>query len=401
MHNKFVRIAIAAAVAVLLALWAGSSRQPQETVGVAEPLVPGLAAGINEVSAIKITGAENLVIATLNRSDSGWTIAEKSGHPADVSKIREYLLKLSEAKVIETKTADPANYPKLGVEEISAKDAKGGLIELTGLKEPVRLIIGNFSGRGGEGTFVRRADQPQSLLASGNIALDKVAANWLVKDIADIPSSRVREVRIDSQGKVLRVYKDNASEANYRVADLPKGREAASEFVANGFASVLSGLRFDDVLPVAAAAPGDARLWTSTYAMFDGLAVTATAWEKDGKDYATFVATLDEAVAGTHIEAAQAVERAQFEQIKAENAAAAAAAAEKDPKAEVAPSPEPPLAVADPGKDRDNRLAVLRTEVETLNARFKDWVYVIPAFKFANMNKTQDDMLKPLEGKGK
>jgi hypothetical protein len=399
MHNKFVRIAIAAVVALLLAVWAGSLREPAQTLGSGEPLVPGLADGLNEVRALKITGAGNLPIASLNRGESGWTVAEKNGHPADVAKIREFLLKLSEATVLEAKTADPNNYARLGVEEVSATEAKGALVEIEGLKAPVRIIVGNYNARGAEGTYVRRADEAHSLLAKGSFAVDKVAANWLVRDIADIPSTRVREVAIGSQGKVLRVHKDDAAEANYRVADVPRGREVASEFVANGLASVLSGLRFDDVLPLAGAEPGQARTWNATYAMFDGLVVEVTAWEFDGKDYARFSARVDESAAGAHADAEQAAEKARFEQGKAEVEAANKAALASDPKADQVPLPEPPLAVSDPAKDREERLAKLRKEAEEFNARTKDWTYVIPAFKFANMNKSLDDMLKPLDPK--
>lgn len=395
MHNKFIRIAIAAVVAMVLAVWAGSLREPAETLGTGEPLVPGLAEGINEVRALKITGAANGVIATLNRSEGGWTIAEKNGHPADVAKIREYLLKLADARVIEAKTADPNNYAKLGVEEVSAVEAKGALLEITGLAAPVRLVVGNANPRGGDGTYVRRADEAQSLLASGSFAVDKVAANWLVRDIADIPSSRVREVAIASQGKTLRVAKEAADEANYRVLDVPRGREVASEFVAGGLASVLSALRFDDVLPRDAVEPGDARTWQARYAMFDGLVVEATAWEADGKDYARFAARVDEAAAAAHADAEQVAEQARFEQARAEVEAANKAALEKDPKADQVPLPEPPLAVSDPAKDREERLARLRQEAEDFTARTRDWTYVIPAFKFANMNKTLEDMLKP------
>ena len=395
MHNKFIRIAIAAVVALLLAVWAGSTREPAQTLGSGDPLVPGLADGINEVRMLKITGAGNLPIATLNRGEGGWTVAEKNGHPADVAKIREFLLKLADATIVEAKTSDPNNYPKLGVEEVSATEAKGALVEIEGLKAPVRLIVGNFNARGAEGTYVRRADEAQSLLAKGSFAVDKVAANWLVRDIADIASTRVREVAIESQGKTLRVAKDQPEDPNYRVLDVPRGREQASEFVANGLASVLSGLRFDDVLPLAGAEPGEARTWKSTYTMFDGLVVEATAWEVDGKDYARFGARIDEAAATASIEAAQAAEVARYESGKAEVEAANKAALENDPKADQVPLPETPLAVSDAAKDREQRLAALRQEAEDFTARTKDWTYVIPAFKFANMNKTLDDMLKP------
>ncbi|MFN9738045.1 MAG: DUF4340 domain-containing protein [Pseudomonadota bacterium] len=399
MHSKFIRIAIAAVVALLLAVWAGTAREPAETLGSDEPLVPGLADGLNDVRSLKITGPGNLPIATLNRGESGWTVVEKSGHPADVAKIREFLLKLSEATVIEAKTADPNNYAKLGVEEVSAVEAKGALVEIDGLKAPVRLIVGNANARGAEGTYVRRADEAQSLLAKGSFAVDKVAANWLVRDIADIASTRVREVTIESQGKTLRVARGGPEDSNYAVLDVPRGREVASEFVANGLGSVLSGLRFDDVLPRAAAEPGAARTWNSTYRMSDGLVVEATAWEVDGKDHAHFSARIDEAAATAAIDAAQAAEVARHESAKAEVEAANKAALENDPKAEQVALPEPPLALSDPASDREQRLAALRKEADDVNARTGNWTYVIPAFKFANMNKTLDDMLKPPAGR--
>jgi hypothetical protein len=191
------------------------------------------------------------------------------------------------------------------------------------------------------------------------------------------------------------VAKETAGEANYRVLDVPRGREVASEFVAGGLASVLSALRFDDVLPRDAVEPGDARTWQARYAMFDGLVVEATAWEADGKDYARFAARVDEAAAAAHVDAEQAAEQARFEQARAEVEVANKAALEKDPKADQVPLPEPPLAVSDPARDREERLARLRQEAEDFTARTRDWTYVIPAFKFANMNKTLDDMLKP------
>jgi hypothetical protein len=181
--------------------------------------------------------------------------------------------------------------------------------------------------------------------------------------------------------------------------DIPRGREPASDFVANGQATVLSGLRFDDVLPRDAVEPGEARTWQVRYAMFDGLVIDATAWEVEGKDYARFTARLDDQVAVQHVETAQQAAVAAFEQARAEVEAANKAALEADPKAAQVAPPEAPLAVSDAAADREQRLAALRKEAEDLEARFKGWTYVIPAFKFANMNKTSEDMLKPVAGK--
>jgi hypothetical protein len=412
LHSKLLRLALAAVAALALALWVGRSREPAEQVIGDQPLVAGLSEGLNDLKSVRLVGAEDKPIVTLERGDKGWTVKEK-GYAADILKVREYLLKLADARLVEAKTANPELHAKLGVEDLKSADAKGVRLEIDGLKEPARLIIGNYNGRGGDGTFVRRDGDPQAWLAKGNLSVDKVAANWLKRDLTDIASSRIREVRIASGGKTLRAYKDDAAQPNYKLADVPKGREATSEFVANGLASVPSGLRFDDVVESAEIEPGDAKRFEIDYEMFDGLVVHASAWEKDGKDYARFRAELDEAKADAAVTREQERARREHEARKAEAEAAAAAAAEaakaaaggttagaeKPDPAAAAPAPEAPLAVTDPAKDREQRLEALRKEAAELNARFDGWTFVIPNFKYANMNKGMDEMLKPLETK--
>ncbi len=389
--HTLIKFAIATVLALGLAFWAGSVREPTQKIAADQPLVTGLAERINDVKSLRITGAGNQVIATLVRGEQGWTLTEKSGYRADLAKIREYLLTLSRSKLIEAKTAEPANYARLGVEDVAAADAKGALLEIEGLAaEPVRIIVGNFHGQAGDGTFVRRANESQSWLASGNVTVDKVAANWLDRELVDVASSRFAEVSVTHEGKTLRVFKSEVSDANFSVADVPRGREVASEFVANGMASLFAGLRFDDVKPEAEAVPGEAKIWQVRHLAFDGLVIETTAWEVGELDQARFRASLDEARFNAHVVAEQARAKSEHE------AAVAAANAATPAEGEAKPAPpEAPLAVRDPAKDREQRLAALNEEIARMNARFSGWSYVIPAFKFASINKTMEDMLKP------
>ena len=414
MHSKILRLAIVAAVALVIAIWVGNSRTPKNEVAGVEPAVPGLEAGLNEVDRVRIVGAGDATIATLERGEGGWIVVEK-GYAADVAKVRELLLKLSNAKLVEPKTTVEASYPKLGVEDVSAKEAKGVRLEIEGLAQPAKLLVGNYNARAGDGTFVRRAGEPQSWLASGNLTVDKEAANWLDRDLLDVSSSRIAEVRITSGGKTLRVFKSESSAPNYQVADVPKGRELSSEFVANGLASVLAGLRFDDVLKADTVEPGDAKVFAVEYRTFEGVVIDARAWERDGKHYATFDARLDEAAANAWIDSMQAKAAADHAQRGAAVPAADAAEGEGEgatgdvtATADTAPAkPEPasaaaveaPLAVTDPAKDRAEQLAKLAEEVSTLDAKFEGWAFVLPNYKFANMNKTLDDLLKPKDAK--
>lgn len=410
---------VAALLALIVAVAINSSKKPlSDTAAQAKPLLPELRDHVNDVNAITLTGAEGKVLTTLKRGDGGWTVPERSNYPADLAKVRELLLKLNDATLVEQKTANKDRYADLGVGDVKEKDAKGVLVEVSGLAQPVRLIVGNYNGAGGGGTFVRRDGDAQSWLAKGNLTLDKAAANWLKRDLSDIASSRLKEIALTGpDGRTLKASKEQSTDTNFKLADVPKGREPSSEFVANALSSALSGLRADDALAAKDAAPGD-KVYKAHYAAFDGLQVDATAWEKDGKDYAQFVARLDQARADAQIQAEQAKAKVEYEARVAEankkvvdakpdagavDEAGKSGTPQKDSNAEaaatVAATVAKPLAISDAAKDRDERMAALNKEVQTLNTTFGGWTFVLPTYKFANINKTMDDMLKPIEQK--
>src|SRR5262249_20733404 len=155
----------------------------------------------------------------------------------------------------------------------------------------------------------------------------------------------------------------------------------------NGLATAIGGLHFDDVVSAKDAMPPDHPL-KAHFATFDGLAVDITAWEKDGKDYAQFTAMDDTDRAGKHIDTEQAKAKADYDaQVAASKSAPNDASKSADAKPATPPEPVKPLAVSDPAKDREQKLSALDKEVSDLNARFKDWTYVLPPYKYAAMNK--------------
>lgn len=421
MNTKTLYTLMAVAVLALLAAFLinRSNRPQSEVADQAKPLLPQLHGHVNDVSAITLTGAGNNVVATLKRGSDGWNVAEKSGYPADLAKIREFLLKLDAATLIEAKTSNAKLYAELGVDDVEkcgkgrppgdsadqgGAQKCGTLVDIAGLPQPLKLIVGNYNGAGGGGTFVRLDGQAQSWLAKGNLGVAKGIADWEMRDLANIASSRLKSVTLTNpEGKVLKVYKDQAGDANFKVAEVPKGRESSSEFAANGLGSTLADLKADDVFAAKDAAPGD-KVYKAEYSAFDGLVVDAIGWEKDAKDYAQFTAKLDASAADAQIVTEQTKTKADYE--AAVQAANKKLAEEKSTSGEqaqanakAASEVAKPLAVSDAVKDRQQRLDALNKEVEVLNKSFAGWSFVLPSFKFGNITKTMDDMLKPLEAK--
>ena len=409
-----------AALALIAAVAINRSSRPESDVSEqAKPLLPQLHGHVNDVSAITLTGADNKVLATLKRGSDGWSVTEKSGYPADLAKIREFLLKLDAATLIEGKTSNPKLYAELGVGDVEKcghgrplgdSGVQGGsqkcgiLVDITGLAQPLRLIVGNYNGAGGGGTFVRMDGQEQSWLAKGNLIVARNIADWEKRDLTDIAASRLKSVTLTNpDGKVLKVYKELSGDSNFKIADVPKGRESSSEFAANGLGSTLADLKADDVFAAKDAAPGE-KVYKAEYLAFDGLVVDVAGWEAEGKDYAQFTAKLNAGAADAHIVTAQVKAKADYETaVQAANKKVAEEKSTTDKQAAAnataASEVAKPLAVSDAVKDRQEHLDALNQEVQVLNKGFAGWSFVLPSFKFSNITKTMDDMLKPLEGK--
>jgi hypothetical protein len=384
-----------------------TQRQQPVVEGRAESgeLVPGLANALNDVSSIRISKANNELIAELKRGESGWTVANRHDYPADIGKVREYLIKLSEARVREAKTSKPENYSRLGVEDLAAEGATGVGIELGGLKEPAKLIVGISSGGGSAGTFVRRVDEATSYLVSGDLIPEREGANWLAREIVSVPSSEVRSVAVTAPDKsTLKVEKPDASAPNFTVLGVPKGRELSSESVGNLVAGMLDGLTLEDLLPAAEATADAATTWAASYTGYDGLVIDLTLWGGSDKAWTRIAARVDESVLDGWVAAEKAradAERATAEAKVAAKAAdaegkpddaTAATAADATADSTPAPTVPPPF---DADKARAEKLADLQKRVDELNAKTSPWAYAIPTWKAANIKKKMDDMLKP------
>lgn len=392
-------VAIVTVIALISAVFTHRSQKPDsDLASSAGVLLPELAGNLNEVSTIKLSTAGKKEIATFKRGDNGWLLANHSNYPADAAKLRELVLKLSDAKTIEAKTKKPDLYAKLGVEDVTVPNAGGVLVELDGMPKPVAVIIGNVNGGGGGGTFVRRMGDDQSWLIAGTLTVDRIASDWIAKEIADIPSSRIRVVVIEKDGKMLRVSKPAGSDDNFVIENIPSGRKPSSEFAANGLAATLAGLRVDDVT-AAAQMPFPEDAIKAQYFTANGIRVNATAWTAGDKHYAQFTARVEDATANQWIGIEQAKQDAAHPAAVADTDVLAAtttgAAVAEAASTETALAK--PLALVDPAKDRAEKRAAIQDEVDRLNDAFDGWTFTLPAYKFDNINKGMDDLLLPAD----
>lgn len=379
-----IGLALAAAIAIAAAVAITAARKPVAEEGnqSAQYAFPELRDRLNDVKSVTIAGAGNAALVTLEKRERGWVVKEKADYPAILGEIRGLLIKLGDARLSEKKTANEQRFGELAVEDTAKPDAKGLLLTVDGLGKPLKLIIGKSNGQV-KGNFVRRPDEPQSWLTATQLTFAKDPVNWIDRTLTDISAERIMEVTLRRpDGKTLRVFK-RAGDANFQVADVPKGRELLSEFAPNSIGSALTTLRLEDVRPSQGRAPTpDRKTYSARFTTFDGLIVSLTGWKEGDKNFAQIETTLDAQRADANIRAEQEKTRAEHEARQPKDAA---------PEA-------PPLAVSDPEKFRQQRLAALDAEAAELQRRFAGWTFQLPAFSFANIEKSLDELLKPAAG---
>lgn len=165
-----------------------------------ELVFPGIAAKLADAAEIDISGSDKEV--KLVRQDGHWGIAERDFYPAQPQKLRQMLEGLTELKLLEARTADPALLGRLGVDDPSTPGSTAVLLKVDDAHGDVlaQLILGHRSmrSRGGlpESVYVRRPGDTQSWLAEGSVPTDSDPLEWVARDIADIPRGKIAKVDV-------------------------------------------------------------------------------------------------------------------------------------------------------------------------------------------------------------
>jgi hypothetical protein len=291
------RVAALLAVAVALvvfAIWLASQRHLERSTQAGDLVLPGLEAALNSVSRVELKKGDG-THATLERQGSRWLVAQRAW-PADFAKVRKLLLDLGSLNVVEEKTRVPANYPRLGVEDVNSPKATGTEVDVVTPSKTFALIVGRPSDT--KSGYVRVAGAEQSLLAAPPLTVDAEPKSWLDSTLIDLPAGRVRAIEERPAGGAgFNARRDKKEETDFTVSPIPHGRELTSAAAADPIASSLSELTLEDVQK--AAAPADAKLSHAILQTFDGLTIDAAGRKDGSRMLVAFTATsTDKATAG-------------------------------------------------------------------------------------------------------
>jgi hypothetical protein len=297
-NRNFLALAGAAIVLLAAGIWL-NARHAGEQGGIGGAvLFADLEPALGDVEEIRISKGDGSR-TTIRRGTDGWSVVERN-YPADGARVRELALNLAAMKVVEPKTSDPANYPKLGVEPANTPTAGSTLVELVAGKKTWSLLVGKSAE--GRAVYVRKPDDKASALAAPTVSVDPDQKRWLDREITDIPGAEVHDIAVTpAKGPAYLLTRRKRGDADLALSPIPKGRSAVSSMSLNGQGEVLAAFNFDDVHPLEGAPPEatDKAVWRT----FDGQVIEFAGHRTADKAFVTVTAHRDPALAAQFAEA--------------------------------------------------------------------------------------------------
>lgn len=303
MTKKTIHALVAIIFGLALLLLVLRSDDLDDTMRSGKPLLPDLKAVANDITEIRLTRPAEDEAVTLLKRNGKWVVGSRNDYAADLARLRQLIIALADAEVVEEKTSNPELYAKLSVGD-PEQGGDGTKVSLTGSGFSYDVILGNTAQ--GKNRYARVAGETASYLVNQNPELPDSAGDWLAPDIVDVGASDVwRVVIAHADGETITVEKSDQEQTDFDVSGVPEGRELSYATVGNGIAGALAKLELDDVR-VRVDAPA---VTTTAYETWDGLKVTADIVSDEETSWISFSAELANEESGASETVAEINER--------------------------------------------------------------------------------------------
>jgi hypothetical protein len=234
------------------------------------PLLPSLANELGSVTSMNIRKGSTTPVVTIHKQGEQWTVAQRANYPADVPKLRKLLQDLSDAKIREEKTSNPASYSIIGVEDPLQAGAAGAEIEVVVQDGKHAVIVGKPVGAG---NFVRRANEKTSFVVEPGISFETEPRYWIDTRLLDIPIAKITSIEVkpaSTPGYTLRrTAKGGENAAAGKGASAPVNGAASAPVNGGGSAPGNGDFALEGVPPTRTAA--EPRILAPSPTAFSGL----------------------------------------------------------------------------------------------------------------------------------
>lgn len=285
--------------------YSGTQQSFNASDNIGAAILPDLQAALNNIDELEVVGADNQVLSTVVRGDTGWTVKQRNAHPADISKVRAALLSLAEAKIVEEKTSNADLYSRLGVEDVAASEAQGVKAVVKYNNQLAELIVGNPGPQINKSRYVRPADSQTSWLVDRKIDLKHQPDYWLKKDILSVEPDEVASITITLQdGAVLEIANTDDENNTFEVTNLTDASAQVVDAELHQVANALSSFQLLDVVSDEEFKQ-ESPAMNISYRLKSGANIDLQAYDVDNDHYAAVTSSLSADIADENKDAVQ------------------------------------------------------------------------------------------------
>lgn len=291
--RQFAVLAAAAALSLVAAATVYTANAPW-TLGTtsAGKLLPNLEAAAPNLARIVIE--QGGTTATIEQAGDQWMIQSEDGYPASAEKVRAFVNALSEAELVEAKTANPDRYHLLDVSD-PAKDNVARLVRLEDKDgEKIDEIIAGKtrfgqSGMAVAGTYVRRPGETQSWLADERIVGGTALRDWAAPRVFEVPTETIARATVKLPDEPEYEIKRNEDGKSHQLVTIPDGKKIRYINVVDNIIESASFLDLDRARKAIVAKGGEAG--TVTLELDSGLKIAMSVRREMDGGWATISAT--------------------------------------------------------------------------------------------------------------
>jgi len=211
-------------------------------------MFPDLTAKLKVARRIEITSKGKVTVIELK--NGVWGVADRGGYRVQETKLRGMLTTLTELRLVEPRTTDPAQFSRLGVEDPSGeKEGTANLLRvLDGDGKPLlSVIVGHrrmrTQGHVPEQVYVRLPGDNQAWLAEGGLQADADPQVWLDRDVINISHALISKVVATKNGETIELTREGDKLKVTKPAEYPK----LEDYKIDDVSRALENLTFQDV----------------------------------------------------------------------------------------------------------------------------------------------------------
>ena len=357
MRNKsLLTLSLITIVIIVAAVVSTNQRAPQTIIE--KPLLSSeLKNQINDVSQIIIESQDSAV--HIIKIDDIWGVMQADNYPARFDRVKKMVLDTSDLFIISEKTSNPSLFSELGVENHTDENAGSTLLSFqdSAGNNLISYIIGDT--RSPNELYVRIAGTNNSYLAGGQTDVSTDPTEWIDNDLLNIADERIMQTTIEhTDGEIVTLIR-NEGEEDFTLASIPEGRKARSGYFTNQPGTFLSSLTIENAKSQETFRFSEPQVKT-TIKSHDGLVASISSAKIDGENYAAIEFSIDESLLANDD------------------------STEEDDTIVIGEQD------SSPGND-------VRMEVDQLNEKVRNWVFIIPQPKFLLLTKKIEELTDIVE----